>query len=298
MPRIAVVGSANMDLVVRCERMPAPGETVVGHGFEKNPGGKGANQAVAAGRLAAGSTEVFFIGCIGEDDHGLAITQSLTGAGVNIDYLRTSDKAPTGIALITVDDQGQNTIVIDPGANAHLASDHVARSLTEIDPDVTLVQLEIPDEAVYAAAGNGRLILDPAPARYLDVGFLQQVEIATPNENETLALTGLMPIDEFAQYRAAQSLLEKGIQQVVIKLGANGVYWTDGKDDLHIPAPVVEAVDTTAAGDAFGGALAVFLAEGQDTKAALAKAVMVASVSVTRRGAQASMPTRAEAGLH
>jgi ribokinase len=241
---------------------------------------------------------VFFIGCVGEDEHGRAVVESLTSAGVNVDYLRTTDKAPTGTALITVDAQGQNTIVIDPGANAHLTSDHVVRALTEIGPDVTVVQLEIPDEAVYATAGNGRLILDPAPARYLDAEFLQQVEIATPNEMETLALTGIMPIDEFAQYRAAQSLLEKGIKQVVIKLGANGVYWTDGREELRIPAPQVEAVDATAAGDAFAGALAVFLAEGADTRTALTKAVRVASVSVTRRGAQAAMPTRSEAGLH
>lgn len=298
MPCIAVVGSANMDLVVHCERLPAPGETVVGHGSEKNTGGKGANQAVAAGRLAIPGMDVFFIGCIGEDDHGRALIESLATARVNVDYVRTTDRAPTGTALITVDEQGQNTIVIDPGANAMLASDHVARALTEIAPDVTVVQLEIIDEAVYAAAGYGRLILDPAPARYLDTEFLQQVEIVTPNELETLALTGIMPIDEFAQYRAAQSLLEKGIKQVVIKLGANGVYWANGRDELRIPAPRVEAVDTTAAGDAFAGALAVFLAEGSDIEAALTNAVRVASLSVTRHGAQAAMPTRAEAGLH
>jgi ribokinase len=303
MPRIAVVGSANMDLVVRCGRLPAPGETAIGHGFVKNPGGKGANQAVAAGRLANGRasviasrgvTQVNFVGCVGEDEHGKSLAESLSSAGVNIDYLRTTEHAPTGTALITVDDQGQNTIVVDPGANALLTSDHVARSLSEIAPDVTLVQLEIPEEAVYATAGNGLLILDPAPARFLEPEFLLQVEIATPNESETLAMTGLIPVDEFAQRRAAQALLEKGVGQAVLKLGAAGVYWTDGRHELRVPAPKIEAVDATAAGDAFAGALAVFLAEEVDTGAALKGAVKSASLSVTRRGAQAAMPTRAE----
>ncbi len=306
MPRIAVVGSANMDLVVRCQALPRPGETVVGHGFTNNPGGKGANQAVAAGRLANGRasvlasravTQVFFVGCIGEDAHGKALIESLTGAGVDVTHVKTTNLVPTGTALITVEERGENTIVIDPGANALLDPDHVRRALKEINPDLVLVQLEIPDEAVYACAGFGTLILDPAPARILEQEFLEKVAVITPNESETLALTGIVPLGEFAQQRAAMALLEKGIKQVVLTLGAEGCYWTDRRSELRIPAPRVEAVDTTAAGDAFAGALAVFVAEGMDTEAALTNAVKCASFSVTLSGAQRSMPTRSQANV-
>ncbi len=297
MPRIAVVGSANIDLVVRSTALPKPGETVVGHGFATNPGGKGANQAVAVGRLADAGTQVFFVGCIGEDTHGMALIESLTSAGVDVTHVKTTNLVPTGTALITVDDSGENTIVIDPGANALLDPDHVQRALKEIDPDIVLVQLEIAEVTVYACQGFGKLILDPAPARYLDPEFLQSVEVITPNENETHALTGIVPLDEFAQQRAARALLEKGIKQVVLKLGAEGCYWTDGRSELRIPAPKVDAVDTTAAGDAFAGALAVFLAEGMDTERALTNAVGCASLSVTRHGAQKAMPTRSQANL-
>jgi ribokinase len=297
MPRIAVVGSANMDLVVRCAALPRPGETVVGRDFSTNPGGKGANQAVAAGRLARVGTQVLFVGCIGEDTHGKALIESLTGAGVDVTHVKTTNLVPTGTALITVNERGENTIVVDHGANALLDPDHVRRALKEIDPEYTLVQLEIPEVTVYACERFGKLILDPAPARLLEPEFLEHVEVITPNESETLALTGIVPLDEFAQQRAARALLEKGIKQVVLKLGAEGCYWTDGRTELHIPAPRVEAVDTTAAGDAFAGALAVFLAEGLDTEGALTNAVKCASYSVTHPGAQGSMPTRFQANV-
>ncbi len=297
MPRIAVVGSANMDLVVRCVALPSPGETVVGHDFTTNPGGKGANQAVAAGRLSNAGTQVFFVGCIGEDAHGKALIESLTTAGVDVANVKTTNLVPTGTALITVDESGENMIVIDPGANALLDPDHVRRALKEIDPDFVLVQLEIPEVTVYACQNFGKLILDPAPARQLDPEFWQHVEVITPNEGEALALTGIVPLDEFAQQRAAMALLEKGIRQAVLTLGAEGCYWTDGRNELRIPASKVEAVDTTAAGDAFAGALAVFLAEGMDAELALTNAGKCASLSVTRHGAQGSMPTRVQAGV-
>ena len=211
--------------------------------------------------------------------------------------MNTTDLAPTGTALITVEDSGENTIVIDLGANATLSANHVKESLDAIKPDIVLVQLETPDDAVYACTGFGTLILDPAPARILDPEFMAQVEIVTPNESETLALTGIFPLDEFAQQRAASALLEIGVRQAVIKLGAEGCYSADGRTEIRVAAPTVEAVDTTAAGDAFAGALAVFLAEGTDIELAIKNAVKCASSSVTRHGAQASMPTRQQAQL-
>ena len=295
MPRIAVVGSANMDLVVHCAALPRPGETVVGHGFATNSGGKGANQAVAAARLVdRGVSTVFFVGCVGDDAHGEALKASMQDAGVGLAHLLTARGAPTGTALITVDDSGENTIVIDPGANALLTAEHVRSALTQIAPDVVLVQLEIPDEAVYACAGHGTLILDPAPARPLDSDFLAQVDWATPNESETHSLTGILPHDEFSQRRAAQALLEKGVKHAVVTLGERGCYYTDGSHDLEIPAPRVEVVDTTAAGDAFAGSLAAFLSEGNTVEVALQNSARCASLSVARNGAQRAMPTRAD----
>ena len=302
MPRIAVVGSANMDLVARCAALPQPGETVQASSFEKFPGGKGANQAVAAGRLmgegaAPAAPQVFFVGCVGDDEHGEALRGSLKAAGVDVTQLSAAGEAPTGTALITVDDAGQNSIVVVPGANALVGPEQVSAALGAIGPDVVLVQFEVPDAAVLACAGHGLLVVDPAPARGQGADFMSSIDIITPNETETLALTGIVPLDEFSQRRAAESLLNQGVKGVVIKLGENGVYYTDGKTELRVPAPRVEAVDTTAAGDAFAGALAAFLAEGSDVGTAVTNAVKCASISVTRRGAQASMPTREEAGI-
>lgn len=291
MPRIAVVGSANMDLVVQCESLPRPGETVSGKDFATFPGGKGANQAVAAGRLGG---EVFFVGCVGRDAHGEELTESLVAAGVGVEFLKRTNVAPTGTALITVDAAGENTIVIDAGANELLDPEDVGSALAALAPDIVLVQQEIPESAILACAGQWRLVLDPAPVRLLDPELYPHVEIVTPNESEALALTGIAPLDEFAQVRSAQALLEKGVRSVVLKLGARGAFFFDGRKEFLVPAPSVNVVDTTAAGDAFNGALAVALAEGQAIDEALVFAVHCASLSATRRGAQASMPNRSE----
>jgi ribokinase len=294
MPRIAVVGSANMDLVVQCDALPRMGETVIGKGFSKHPGGKGANQAVAAGRLTTPETEVFFIGCVGNDDHGMDLLKSLTESKVNLAFCRIVDGARTGIAVITVDGWGNNTIVVDSGANGVLTGQHVTDSLRSIDPDVVLVQLEVPDEAVYACAGHGRLILDPAPARHLEEAFLQSVDVVTPNENEAHSLTGMAIVNELAKERAARSLLEKGAKNVVLTLGKDGVFWSSGSEQEWWPSSASNVVDSTAAGDAFCGALAVFMAEGLDLKVAIERANSCAGVSVSRHGAQGSMPWRDE----
>jgi len=321
--KLAVVGSANMDLVVRAPSIPRPGETLIGSSFAQFPGGKGANQAVAAARLkppllapkAEGEgvggegqtrtnpsqsepTQTFFIGKTGNDNFGTSLRSSLEVAGVDTSYLSyTTNTTPTGIALITVAESGQNSIVIDQGANGELTAEEVKAALESIKPNVVLVQLEIPDGAVEACAGDHTLILDPAPARYLDADFLRNVDVITPNETETADLTGIMPMDEFSCRRAAEALLNQGIKNVVITLGERGIYWTEGKTDRFFDAPQVVAVDTTAAGDAFAGALALFMCEGDDIQTAIEKAIKVASVSVTKHGAQASMPTREEVRL-
>ncbi|HXH61156.1 MAG TPA: ribokinase [Fimbriimonadaceae bacterium] len=288
--RIAVVGSANADLVMKCPRLPAVGETVTGGEFSVFPGGKGANQAVAAARLGG---EVSFVGAVGRDAYGAMLRESLSTSGVDVAYLMESDE-PTGTAVITVDAQGQNTIAVAPGANFALTAEHVSSALAAIDPTIVLVQLEISDEALYACAGRGRLILDPAPARNLDPDFLANVEIITPNENETLALTGIAPIDEVSVRRAADSLVQKGPKSALITLGAKGAYLSNG---ISFDAPTVTAVDTTAAGDALAGALACFVAGGDFLSTAIEKAVRAASLSTTKIGAQPSMPTLDELGL-
>jgi ribokinase len=294
MPRIAVVGSANMDLTVRCAALPRAGETLIGQDFATSPGGKGANQAVAAGRLARGGTEVFFVGCVGRDPHGEELKQGLSEAGVDTEFLCRTSVAPTGTALITVDSQGENTIVVVPGANALLDPAHVRRALDALKPEVVLVQLEVPDLSVEACAGAPTLVLDPAPARHLDAEFWTHVAFVTPNESETLALTGIAPLGELALRRASHVLLGKGARAVVIKLGPQGVFYTDGSSETIVPAPAVKAVDTTAAGDAFNGALAVALVEGRPVASALEWAVRCASLSTTRHGAQPALLTRDE----
>lgn len=294
MPRIAVVGSANMDLVVQCDALPRMGETVIGKGFSKHPGGKGANQAVAAGRLSKPDTEVFFVGCVGKDEHGMDLLKSLTESKANLAFCKIIDDAPTGIAVITVDAWGNNTIVVDSGANTRLTAKHVSESLTAITPDIVLVQLEVPEEAVYASAGHGRLVLDPAPARSLEDEFLKSVDVITPNENETHALTGMAIVNELSKERAARMLLERGVKNVVLTLGEEGAFWSSAVEHAWWPAVGTDVVDTTAAGDAFAGALAVFLSEGLDIKLAIQRAVSCAGVSVSRAGAQSSMPMRDE----
>lgn len=283
-----------MDLVVKCDALPRMGETVMGRDFARHPGGKGANQAVAAGRLAQNGTEVFFVGCVGKDDHGMELLKSLTESRANLAFCKIVEGAPTGIAMITVDGWGNNTIVVEPGANAQMSAQQVKDALDLIQPDIVLVQLEIPDEAVYACSGHGRLILDPAPARVLDEEFLAQIDTVTPNESETHALTGIALTSDLAKERAALSLREKGIKNAVLTLGEDGVFWSSASDKQWWPASGGDATDTTAAGDAFAGALAVFLAEGIDYKIAIERANTNAGVSVTRHGAQESMPWRNE----
>ncbi|HKQ75308.1 MAG TPA: ribokinase [Blastocatellia bacterium] len=300
MAKIVIAGSLNLDFIVQVARAPQRGETLTGSQFVTLPGGKGANQACAVGRLAQPNTAVM-IGCVGQDMYGRQLLESLSGCGVNHRHVRGAPEAATGVALILVEASGQNQIVVVPGANDYLRPAEVTDALTVIGGSHLLLQLETPLATVTAAAAHARrlgmtVILDPAPACELPAELLRNVNILTPNESEALALVGAAG-DHIALADApdvARELLALGPQRVILKLGAQGAFLADGDRARHLPARPVEAKDTTAAGDCFNGALATGLAEGLTSDAAIAFANVAASIAITRIGAQASLPTRAE----
>jgi ribokinase len=297
MPQITVVGSINMDLVIKALKLPETGETVTGGRFGTFPGGKGANQAVAAARLGA---QVTMVGCVGSDAFGEQLRNGLAKDGIDILHVRQHPDAPSGVVFITVDDRGQNTLVVAPGANSQLTSADVDAATEAIHSSrFLLVQLEIPLEVVVHAAevahrASCRVILDPAPARPLPAELYRNVYLVNPNEIEAKLLTGVTIRDERAAAAAAESFLSKGCEVAVIKLGERGAYVASEAIRGSMPAVPVDAVDSTAAGDAFAGALAVALAEGKELEAALRFANAAGALSVTRMGAQPSMPRRDE----
>ena len=315
---ISVFGSVNMDLVAYVAAAPGRGETVTGRAFRMIPGGKGANQAIAAARAGA---PVTFIGAVGDDAFGPRLRETLLAAGVEVGHLRTVP-GPSGIAHIVVDDDGGNSIIVVPGANGQMTGPTEAELAAIARTDVLLLQLELPLEAVVAAAreaktigggdaepytvgagprpharaGGGTrggspvsVILTPAPARPLPDELLGAVDVLVPNEHEAAAITGVADPE-----RALDALLER-VPEVVITLGARGaLYGSRDGERLHVPAVEVKAVDTTAAGDTFAGALAVARAEGRPPAQALRFAAAAAALSVQREGASTSMPSRAE----
>ena len=284
-------------MVVRTERLPAPGETVIGGEFHTFPGGKGANQAVAAARLGA---RVSFLCKTGRDALGDAALAGFAAEGIDLSYAVRDDDAPSGVALITVDAAGQNEIVVAPGANGTLsAADVDAAEEAFRACALALTQLETTQVAVERTVELTRrhgkpLILNPAPARDLDDVLLDGLYAITPNETEAERLTGIAVADAQGATQAAHALRERGVRHVVVTLGARGAYYLGEEGETYIPAPQVEAVDTTAAGDVFNGALAVALGEGRGWAEAVAFANRAAAVSVTRMGAQASAPRRGE----
>ncbi|MFF4544312.1 ribokinase [Streptomyces sp. NPDC001406] len=290
MTHIAVLGSLNMDLVAYVEKAPQPGETVTGREFRTIPGGKGANQAIAAAR--AGAT-VSMIGAVGNDIFGTRLRDTLEHSGVDTDDLRTMEGS-SGTAHIVVDDEGGNSIVVVPGANGTV--DHLSPGDEGViaSADALLLQLEIPMAAVLAGAEAARrhgvrTILTPAPAQPLPDGLLAATDLLVPNEHEATALTGRPDPRE-----AADVLLDR-VPEVVVTLGAAGcLYLTRGAEPLVVPAPRVTAVDSTGAGDTFVGALAVALGEERPIREALKWAAAAAAVSVQREGASTSMPYRPE----
>jgi ribokinase len=295
--RIVVVGSSNMDFVVRAPRLPLPGETMSGTDFKCLPGGKGANQAVAAARLGA---RVSLLGCVGADAFGDELRAGFVRDGIDVSCLHRLENVPTGVAFITVGDDGRNSIVLAPGANASLTAEHVRAAEALIAGARVLVcQLEVPLETVAAAveiaARNGiAVILNPAPAIPLDGALLGRVDFLVPNESEASVLVDSTVNDVDSARRAAKALRERGPRHVIVTLGANGVWLTGAAGEFHQRAPTVNAVDTTAAGDTFIGGFAAGLAAGCDLRTAVVLGQRAAALCVTRFGAQTSIPYRHE----
>jgi len=286
-----------MDMVVKAGHIPIPGETVLGGTFFMNPGGKGANQAVAVSRLGG---SVAFLSKVGDDIFGKQSIEHLQQEGISIVGVLTDDKSATGVALITVDDHGENSIVVAPGANAQLRPHEVEKTITDLnDAGIMLIQLEIPMDTVKKAAetaarNNIKVILNPAPANSEVTEIFPFIDIITPNATEAEMLTGITVDSIETAELAAAELHKKGIKEVVITIGSQGALVHENGKSTHVPGRVVETVDTTAAGDAFNGALAVHLSEGKTLLQSVEFACAVAAITVTRLGAQAAMPYRKE----
>jgi ribokinase len=293
---VVVFGSINMDLVVRTPRLPTPGETLTGHTFFTAPGGKGANQAVACARLGVPTR---MVGRVGDDLFGEQLRASLRSFGVQDDGVLTTP-GPSGVALIAVDDLAENTIVIVPGANGSVSIADIPRLEAVLDgARILLVQLEVPIETVVAAARAAHtrgvtVILDPAPALPLPDELYALADIITPNEHEAATLTGIAVRDDQGAIAAARALIARGARRVAIKLGARGALTADTEGEQFWSSFTVTPVDTVAAGDAFNGGLAVALSEGRSFDEAIRWGLAAGALSVTRHGAQPSMPERNE----
>jgi len=292
--KVVVIGSLNMDLVTRAPRLPRGGETLIGESFATVSGGKGANQAVAAARLGA---QVSMVGCVGSDAYGEELRGALLAEQIDCQAVSTVDDS-SGVALIVVDDNSQNAIVIVAGANGALTPEVIDRFDAVLrTADVIICQLEVPDATVGHALKRGRdlgktVILNPAPAsRPLPADWYASIDYLIPNESEAAALSGL-PVDSLASAEtAATRLIAMGAGKVIITLGAQGSLFANGKGFEHFPAQKVRAIDTTAAGDTFVGGFAAALANGKNEADAIRFGQVAAALSVTRAGAQPSIPT-------
>ena len=290
MAKILVIGSINMDLVVRVPHAPAPGETVLGGDFTTFPGGKGANQAVAAARMGG---EVTMVGRVGNDDFGNTLIHGLLENKVKPTRVTKDASAPSGIAMIAVAADGENMIVVASGANMNVSVEDInkARELMR-EADLVLLQLETPVKVLSAAVEMAKtydvtVVLNPAPAQHLAESLLAKIDVITPNENELAVLSGEANMED-----GIQRLRDWGVKNMVITLGANGARVVTEEIDQHLPAYDVTAVDTTAAGDAFNGALAVALAEGKTLLDAVKDGMAAGALAATKHGAQPSLPTR------
>lgn len=295
--RIVVVGSSNTDMIIQAARIPRPGETILGGQFSMAAGGKGANQAVAAARAGGAVT---FVARVGDDMFGQQAIKGFVHDGINVDHVLKDSQAASGVALIFVAEDGENSIGVASGANARLSPEDVRAAASAIaDADVLVMQLETPLETVQAAAelaaAEGiRVILNPAPAQPLSDELLRHISVLTPNETEAELLTGIQVDGEEAAAQAAKALRDKGIETVIVTLGARGVFVSSSDFVGAIAGFKVKAVDTTAAGDVFNGALAVALAEARPLSEAVRFANAAAALSVTKLGAQPSAPSRQE----
>ncbi len=296
MNKIFIIGSSNTDMVVKTDKLPLPGETRLGGTFYMNAGGKGANQAVAASRLGA---EVKLICKLGNDIFGRQTLANFEKDNIDVSDIFMDEGTASGTALIIVDAGGENSIVVAPGANANLLAPDIDRIKNLSEAEIVLMQLEIPIETLtYVAeklkANHQRLIINPAPAQRLDDRVLNGLFLITPNESEAFLLTGIQVTDEASASAAAAVFLKKGVQNIIITLGNKGAYFQNKDLKIKLDAPQVEVIDTTAAGDVFNGAIAVALTENMEWKQALEFAIEAGSLSVTRMGAQSSIPYRHE----
>jgi ribokinase len=296
LPKVIVFGSINMDLVVKTPRLPLPGETLLGHDFLTTPGGKGANQAVAVAKLGI---ETYIVGRVGSDRNGDSLLASLQTYGVETEYVLVDEKAHSGVAVIAVDDRGENNIIVVPGANGRVNTED-ANKLSHIFDNTAalLMQLEIPLEAVLEAAklaqSRGiKVILDPAPARKdLPEELYKLVDIITPNETEAGALVGFAVNNLETAKQAAAVLLQRGVKTAMIKLGALGVYCATATESFFVAAFPVDAVDTVAAGDAFNGGLAAAIALSHPLQEAVKWGAAAGAIATTSAGAMSAMPNR------
>jgi ribokinase len=297
--KIIVVGSSNMDMVVKTDHIPVPGETVLSGAFFMNPGGKGANQAVAVARLGG---DVVFVSKLGNDVFGGQFFEIFKGEGIDTSFLVSDGDLPSGVALITVDKAGENSIVVASGANAGLNRADIDKALEALAASgILLLQLEIPMDTVHyavdhAASKGVKVILNPAPANQLSPALLQKIDILTPNRTEAAMIAGIPVTDMDDAKQAARLICDKGVKTVVVTMGALGAVVCEGGDCSIVATRKVETVDTTGAGDVFNGAIAVALAEGKGIVEAVGFACAAAAISVTRLGAQSSIPYRKELG--
>ncbi|QUS57672.1 ribokinase [Pseudovibrio brasiliensis] len=296
---IAIVGSINVDITTRSDRLPQPGETLHGHSYAINLGGKGCNQAVAASKLGG---DAKLVGRIGKDGFGDIAAQHLADMGVSTEHVHLDETHGTGIAVIGVDANSENSIIVIGGANLAVDESDLERSSDVLETaKIMLMQLEIPVETCLSAAkkvraSSGKVIFDPAPAPVhgLPEGFLQNVDVVTPNETETEILTGFRPTNAEEAAHAANLLREQGVAAAVVKLGARGVYFKDETSEGFVEPFKVNAIDTVAAGDCFNGGLAYALADGKSLAEAVRFAAACGALSTTKHGAATSAPTLAE----
>ncbi len=294
-PQVSVVGSIHMDFFILMDHLPVPGETVLGKSFTMQPGGKGANQAVAAARLGA---KTYMVGRVGGDIFAEEVLNNFRRNGVDVSYVRRDPETHTGVAFIFVDSRGENMIAVAPGADARVSTHDVDSAIDVISSsDVLMLQLEIPIETVVYAAKvawehNVKVVLNPAPARTLPEEIYGYIHVLTPNRIEAQMLSGVRIESREDIVKAAHVLMDKGVENVVITLGAEGALLVSEEGVYHIPAFKVRPVDTTGAGDAFNAALAVAIAEGRSLREAVRLANAAAAIKITRVGAQAGLPYR------
>ncbi len=296
-PKIVVVGSINMDLVVKSSRFPLPGETVIGNDMQTFPGGKGANQAVAASKLGA---DVLMVGCVGDDVFGEDLIGNLKMNRVGTDFVRKIKNKSTGIAMIMVSKTGQNSIVLAPGANMMVNKDLVKKVENVLkNSNALIVQFEIPLDIVFytidmAKTFKKKIFLNPAPAQKIPDELLKKVDYLIPNETEASIITGIQVKDLYTAKRAASNLINRGSKSVILTLGENGCLLVSEKEMIHLPAFSINVVDTTAAGDAFVSAFAVGILRNFTEERAAEYANIAGALASTKLGAQSSLPTREE----